>query len=95
MKKLHKLSTLFLVLVIWITAAISVSAATQVKDGMDITVQTDKQKYQTDEKITAWITVKNTNSFGVDNVSLECAIPAGYQAEGNSTLTISNLASWE
>lgn len=63
MKKLHKLSTLFLVLVIWVTAAISVSAATQVKDGLDITVQTDKQKYETDEKITAWITVKNTNSF--------------------------------
>jgi len=95
MKNSQKVLSLFLVLVIWITAVISVNAATQTKDGLDITVQTDKQKYEEDETITAQITVKNTNSFGVDNVSVECAIPSGYRAEGNSTLTIPTLASLE
>ena len=94
MKKLQKITMLFLVLVMWVVAAFSVSAATQVKDGLDITVQTDKQKYETNEKITAWITVKNTNNFGVDNISVECVIPAGYKAESDASLTIPTLASW-
>ena len=96
MKKLSKISMLLMVLVLWIAATISVSAATPVQqDGLEITLETDKQQYETSDKITATITVKNTNNFGVNNVSLECAIPEGYAAEGDSTLTIATLASNE
>jgi len=67
-RKLQRISVLFLVIVVWVAAVFSVSAATQVKDGLDITVKTDKQKYETNENITVGVTVKNTNSVGVDNV---------------------------
>lgn len=96
MKKLSKYLCFLMVFILWISATISVSAATPVsRDGLEITMETDKSQYETSDKITATITVKNTNSFGVNNVSLECAIPEGYAAEGDSTLTIATLASNE
>ena len=96
MKKLSKYLCFLMVFVLWISATISVSAATPVQqDGLEITMETDKQQYEASDKITATITVKNTNSFGVNNVSLECVVPEGYAAEGDSTLTIATLASNE
>lgn len=91
LKNLKKFSILFLILFMWIATVIPVSAATHTQDGVQITLTTDKQKYDLNEKITAVVAVKNMNDCAVENVSLESVILSGYQAEGDATLTIPTL----
>ena len=91
MKKFKKKLIMFLVLVLWVTTVIPVCAATQTQDGVEITLNTDKQKYDSDEEITVSVTAKNTNNWAVEDVSVECVIPKGYEAEGDVSLTVPEL----
>ncbi|MBO5069776.1 MAG: hypothetical protein J6C37_05375, partial [Roseburia sp.] len=92
MKKFKKISMLFLMLVTLVATTIPVSAATCTQDGVQITLKTDKQKYASNEKITAVITAQNMNDCEVKNVSLECVVPSGYQVEDDASLSISSLS---
>lgn len=90
-KNFKSIAVLFLTLVMWIASSFSVCAATNTEMGVEITVSTDKQEYQSKDKITATVTVKNTNDRAIENVSLECFAPEGYKAEGDSTYAVAKL----
>lgn len=53
-------------------------AAEATQDGVKVTLVTDQSTYEQGETIVATLTVKNTNSFTIYNVSLNSQIPAGY-----------------
>ena len=48
-------------------------------DGLEITVEMDKEEYEKDESITATITVKNTSKEDITILNLEQLIPEGYE----------------
>lgn len=61
------------------------AASTYVEhDGLEITVEMDKEQYDAGEPITATITVKNTNAAAVTIANLEQLIPEGYHLAQNS-----------
>ncbi|MBR1680361.1 hypothetical protein IJ707_01065, partial [bacterium] len=61
-------------------AALNVSAATTTQDGLEVSLTTNKEAYSKDEKVTATLSVKNTNSTDVTGVAMETIIPDGYEA---------------
>lgn len=95
MNKLTKLSMIFFVFVFWIVTAISVCAAGETHDGVEVAVTTDKERYDIGEEISAQITVKNTNEHPIYNVLVECISPSGYQAEGKTSLELSSLDKYD
>lgn len=86
MKKLKKISALFLAMILCIAMmAVHVSAAPVSQDGVEISLTTDKGEYGKTEKIVAALTVKNTNEFAVTNLSLENFVPDGYKLADGET----------
>ena len=71
-----------------------VSAATNTQDGLKVTLTTDKDTYSQSDEIKVNISVENTNSFDVNNVSLESVIPDGLELKKDysSSATIGTLA---
>lgn len=90
-KSLAVMLTLLLVLGMF---ALPAYAAETSSDGLAVTLTTDKKEYARGETITATLTVKNTNTVAVKNVTLESMIPAGYVlAQGDQTaLQVNELA---
>ena len=90
-KSLAVMLTLLLVLGMF---ALPAYAAETSSDGLAVTLTTDKKEYARGETITATLTVKNTNTVAVKNVTLESMIPAGYAlAQGDQTaLQVEELA---
>ena len=90
-KSLAVMLTLLLVLGMF---ALPAYAAETSSDGLAVTLTTDKKEYARGETITATLTVKNTNTVAVKNVTLESMIPAGYVlAQGDQTaLQVEELA---
>lgn len=74
-----------------------VSAATNTQDGLKVTLTTDKDTYSQSDEIKVNIFVENTNSFDVNNVSLESVIPDGLELKKDysSSATIGTLAAGE
>lgn len=70
-----------------------VSAASETQDGLKVTLTTDKENYSQSDEIKLTITVENTNSFDVNNVSLESIIPDGLELKKDysSNKTIGTL----
>ena len=60
-------------------AGMNVSAASTTQDGLEVTLSTDKEAYSKDDKITATLSVKNTNAKEVMDVAMETDIPDGYE----------------
>ncbi len=86
MKMLKKISVFFIMAVLCISVIqLPVLAASTSKDGLEITLTTDKEKYEKGEKIESTLTVTNTNDIAVNNVSLENLIPDGYKLSEDST----------
>lgn len=80
MKILKTLSALAIsTTMIFSVAAINVSAATTTQDDLEVSLTTDKEAYLEDEKITATLSVKNTNASDVTGVAMETIIPDGYK----------------
>lgn len=80
MKKIRIIFTaIFSCILFCVSSAITSFAATEVQDGLEVALLTDKENYNLDEKITANLTVTNTNDFEIINVSLENFIPNGYK----------------
>lgn len=84
MKGMRKLSAILLAVMLCVGMInIPVFAATSTQDGLEVTLTTDKESYSQNDQIEATLTVKNTNSVAVSNVSLENVVPEGYKlAEG-------------
>ena len=70
-----------------------VSAASDTQDGLKVTLTTDKDTYSQSDEIKVNISVENTNSFDVNNVSLESIIPDGLELKKDysSSATIGTL----
>ncbi|MBR2175777.1 MAG: hypothetical protein IJ861_02380, partial [Clostridia bacterium] len=68
-------------------ASVQTFAATVTQDGLNVTLAADKAEYDKDESITATLTVENTGTEAVTNVSLETVIPDGYKLDKGSDLT--------
>lgn len=77
MKKAKKLlATLFGVFMLVSCMTTSVFAAeTGTQDGLNAVIQTDKEIYAANEDIQITVTVTNTNTFEVKNVSIESLLP--------------------
>lgn len=61
------------------------SAASVTKDGLEVTLTTDKEEYSAEEPIVATLTVENKGDKIVDEVSLETLIPDGYHIDTTAT----------
>lgn len=77
MKKTKKLlAALFGVVMLASCMTTSVFAAeTGTQDGLNAVIQTDKESYAANEDIQITVTVTNTNTFEVKNVSIESLLP--------------------
>ncbi len=51
--------------------------AKEVKDGILVTVSSDKENYNSEDEVKLKITVKNTNDFEVSNIKMENILPDG------------------
>ena len=57
----------------------SVFAASSKKDGLEVTLSTDKKTYSQSDQIVATLTVKNASENIINHISLENIIPEGYK----------------
>ena len=57
------------------------ASSSNVQDGLEVSISTDKDKYSETESIKVTLTVKNTNSFSVEDVKLVNLIPEGYELD--------------
>lgn len=60
-------------------------------EGLEVSVEMDKEQYDTDEPITATITVKNTTFNTVTIATLEQLIPEGYRLSEDSKASVQNV----
>lgn len=60
-------------------AGMNVFAASTTQDGLEVSLTTDKEAYSKEEKITATLSVKNTNESDVTDIAMETIIPDGYE----------------
>ena len=72
-----------------------VQAETVLQDGIEVTLTTDKERYDALETVYAKLTVKNTNSFDVANVTTKITAPAGYLISGDEEAKIGTLSAGE
>lgn len=95
MKILHRAMPLFLLAVLWAGVLMVPAAATVTTsmehEGLEITVEMDKEQYDPNEPITATITVTNTNAHPVTIANLEQLIPEGYQLAEDSEASLENV----
>lgn len=79
MKRITALVTALVLIVCALFAmTLNVSAAsTENKEGLEVTITTDKTEYVAGEDILITITVKNTNSYAVDIPTIETLLPDG------------------
>lgn len=89
MKTLHKIFAIIMLIVLLQCSVLPVMASQMEHEGLEVTVQMDKEIYEEGEPITATITVKNTNPETVTITNLEQLIPEGYKlaedSEANTT----------
>lgn len=92
MKSLRKITVLFLLIATCFgTLILPVSASYMEHEGLEITIEMDKEVYDAGEPMTATITVKNTNS-GTSTISnLEQLIPEGYRLAESSEASMKDV----
>lgn len=78
MKKLKKLSALFLTVLLLLSCMTitAYAAERETQDGLSAVIETDKESYEANEPILVTVTVTNNNSFAMKNVSIESILPA-------------------
>ena len=79
---MKKIAKIFLPLALWVclffTLTFNASAASLEKqDGLEVTITTDKTEYTADEDIQVSVSIKNTNSYKVEDVSIETLLSEG------------------
>lgn len=79
MRKIQKLFIVLFTLVFCFgISTIPAFAASVSQDGLEVTLVTDKTAYEQDEQITATLSIKNTNEYDLENISVQSIIPEGY-----------------
>lgn len=86
------LALVLLLSCIWIAP---VQAETVLKDGIEVTLSTDRENYDTFDDVDAKLTVKNTNSFDVENVAMEIKAPQGYLLTSDAQTKVGELSAGE
>jgi len=97
MKNMHKIASVSLLLVLFAGVLVMPAAATSSfseHDGLEVTIEMDKDRYSPGEPITAAITVENTNTETVMIANLEQLIPEGYQLEPDSEVAMTDVEMW-
>lgn len=87
MRKLQRRMMVFLVMVMVFLVPchrVSAAAATQ-KDGLEVSMDTDRDSYQANEQVDVTITVKNHNDHEVRDVSAEISIPRGWKVKDKNS----------
>lgn len=75
------MTLVFLMSVVFVLPA---CAETVIRDGIEVTLTTDKESYDSMNAVNARLTITNTNSFAVKNVTTEITAPDGYVLNGNA-----------
>lgn len=94
MKILQRIVSLSLLAVLCLGALVLPAAAASTymeHEGLEVTVEMDKEQYDTGEPITATITVTNTNAYTVTIANLEQLIPEGYKLADDSVAAMKNI----
>ncbi|MBR5303111.1 MAG: hypothetical protein IKU38_09770 [Clostridia bacterium] len=86
---------LVLMLLLCCMFAAPVQAETVLKDGIEATLSTDKESYSSFDEVDAKLTVKNTNSFDVENVSMEIRAPRGFMLTSGAEANVGELSAGE
>ena len=55
------------------------AAETTAKDGIEVTISTNKDSYKTDDTIRISVKVKNNNNFAVSGINIETLIPDDFE----------------
>ena len=63
-------------------------------DGLQVTIEMDKDRYSPGEPITATITVENTTATTMTIANLEQLIPQGYTLESGSEVSMMDVEMW-
>lgn len=92
MKILKKLiSLLLLALILGMLILPAAASSYSEHEGLQVTVEMDKEQYDVGEPMTATITVVNSNAYAVTIVNLEQLIPEGYVLSENSEVSMQNV----
>ena len=86
--KIKKRTSAFCVAIMLFLGAISIQAfaETKVQDGVEVNFNSEKKEYEENEHIITKVTIKNTNSVKVSNISIEGIIPENYKIAANSNI---------
>lgn len=86
--KIKKRTSTFCVAIMLFVGAISIQAfaETKVQDGVEVNFNSEKKEYEENEHIITKVTIKNTNSVKVSNISIEGIIPENYKIAANSNI---------
>lgn len=89
MKKCKRLVALTMaVLIAFVCFALpSLASSTASQYGLEASIVTDKESYKANEDIHVTVTVKNTNDFKVENVSMESLLPETLTLKDGSSST--------
>lgn len=79
MKKITNLllALSMIVCILWATPIGAIAANTETKNGLEVTIITDKDEYTADEDIQISVNIKNNNTYTVEDVSVETLLPEG------------------
>lgn len=77
-----KLVAAVLTLLLCMGLAFPAFAASAQQDGLSVSLTTDKSSYEKNETITATLTVRNTGSREIRDITLEGSLPDGYELTG-------------
>lgn len=91
LQKILSLSLLALLCAGMLTLPAAASSTYAEHEGLQVTVQMDKEQYDDGEPITATITVTNTNSEIVTIANLEQLIPEGYKLAEDSQSALKDV----
>ena len=89
MKKCKKLLALTMAVLLAFAcfALPSFAASSGSQYGLEATIVTDKENYKANEEIHVTVTVKNTNDFKVEDVSIESLLPETLTLKDGSSST--------
>lgn len=86
MKKTNKILSVIVALVILtVTACLTVFATQKSQDGLEVQIVTDKENYSTNESIKTSITVKNTNDYEISNLTVKANLPENFKLVDGDT----------
>ena len=80
---MRKITSLFLVALIVFTLLMSIpleinAESTKVQDGLEVTIETDRNEYSTGEEIRIFVNIQNRNFYQVKEVSVNIQLPEGF-----------------